>query len=189
MAFNVHDLKIWDNLFETIPEENWRNAPPSRAMVACLDFFIEKNVQTVLDIGCGIGRWAVYLAKHGLHVKGTDFSANALRIARKWAFDEGLKVEFSCRALTELAYPGEKFQSVVAALVLDNVSRTEMLAGINQMRESLVDDGYLFALFNPMTTKETIEAERECVNPTSGITRIDYTDSEIISAFNGFEHP
>ena len=156
-------------------------------MQACLDFFLQNGVQSVLDIGCGVGRWAIYLAKNGLQVKGTDFSKNALRLAKKWASEERLQIEFSRRALTESAFPGEKFQGVVAALILDNVPRKEMLTGINRTSKSLIDEGILFALFNPLMTKEMIKAQIDNENPTAEVTRINYTDSEIISAFAGFE--
>lgn len=184
---NPGDLQIWENLFAATPEEIWKTAPASQAMEACRDFFVENRVRSVLDIGCGVGRWAIYLAKNGLQVKGTDFSANAVRIARNWASEEELSVEFSCRTLTETAFPGERFDGVVAALILDNVSREEMLIGVNLIRECLVDKGYLFALFNPIDTREAMEAEFECENPTAGITQMNYTNSEIISAFRGFE--
>lgn len=62
-----------------------------------------------------------------------------------------------------------------------------MQTGINLIRESLIDEGYLFALFNPIMTKEMIKAQINGENPTAGVTRINYTDSEIISAFGGFE--
>ncbi len=185
-TYNANDLRSWENLFETIPVGFWRSAPPSKAMEACLDFFNQHNVKTVLDVGCGVGRWAVYLAKHGLQVKGTDFSERAIEIARKWALDERLNIEFTRRTLTEPAYPHEKFQGVVAALILDNVSPGEMLTGIEQIRESLDDDGCLFALFNPVRTDEVTETQIECENPTAGITQINYTDEEITSTFSGF---
>jgi hypothetical protein len=89
--------------------------------------------------------------------------------------------------LTETAFPDDTFDGIVAALILDNVSREEMLTGVNLMRECLVEEGYLFALFNPIDTREAIDAQIECENPTAGITQIKYTNSEIISAFRGFE--
>jgi cyclopropane fatty-acyl-phospholipid synthase-like methyltransferase len=184
---NPGDLQIWENLFAATPEEIWKTAPASKAMEACRDFFVENGVRSVLDIGCGVGRWAIYLAKNGLQVNGTDFSANAVRIARNWASEEGLSVEFTSRTLTETAFPGERFDGVVAALILDNVSREEMLIGVKLIRECLVDKGYLFALFNPIDTREAIEDRIECENPTAGITQMNYTNSEIISAFRGFE--
>jgi len=111
--YNPKDLQIWQRLFERVPPE-WKAAPPSRAMEACLAFFIEKGVRTVLDVGCGVGRWAMYLARHDLRVKGVDFSENAVRFAKEWAEEEGLDVVFDCNPLTETAFPGEKFEGVVA---------------------------------------------------------------------------
>jgi cyclopropane fatty-acyl-phospholipid synthase-like methyltransferase len=184
---NPGDLQIWENLFAATPEEIWKTAPASQAMEACRDFFVENGVRSVLDIGCGVGRWAIYLAKNGLQVKGTDFSANAVGIARNWASEEELSVEFSCRTLTETAFPGERFEGVVAALILDNVSREEMLIGVKLIRECLVGKGYLFALFNPIDTREARDAQFECENPTAGITQMNSTNSEIISALLGFE--
>ena len=47
-----------------------------------------------LDVGCGSGRDAVHLAKHGWRVTGVDFVDKALATARQRASDEGVEVEW-----------------------------------------------------------------------------------------------
>jgi SAM-dependent methyltransferase len=47
-----------------------------------------------LDVGCGTGRDAVYLTKHGWRVTGIDFAEEALAKARQRAADEGVQVEW-----------------------------------------------------------------------------------------------
>lgn len=47
-----------------------------------------------LDIGCGTGRDAVYLAKRGWQVTAVDFSEQALANARRRAAEEGTKVDW-----------------------------------------------------------------------------------------------
>jgi SAM-dependent methyltransferase len=47
-----------------------------------------------LDVGCGTGRDAVYLTKHGWQVTGVDFAEDALAKARHRAADEGVQVEW-----------------------------------------------------------------------------------------------
>lgn len=47
-----------------------------------------------LDVGCGSGRDAVYLAKRGWRVTGVDFAAEALAKARRRASEEGADVQF-----------------------------------------------------------------------------------------------
>lgn len=48
---------------------------------------------TVLDIACGYGRNALYLAGLGFHVTAVDFSETALRVLRKKAAEEGRNIE------------------------------------------------------------------------------------------------
>jgi SAM-dependent methyltransferase len=47
-----------------------------------------------LDVGCGTGRDAVYLTKHGWRVTGIDFAEDALAKAKVRAADEGVQVEW-----------------------------------------------------------------------------------------------
>jgi SAM-dependent methyltransferase len=47
-----------------------------------------------LDVGCGSGRDAVYLAKRGWRVTAVDFSEEALATARRRAAEEGAQVEW-----------------------------------------------------------------------------------------------
>lgn len=44
----------------------------------------------VLDVGCGPGRHALELARHGVHVHGVDISATFVQLAREAAAAEGL---------------------------------------------------------------------------------------------------
>ncbi len=47
-----------------------------------------------LDLGCGMGRHAIYLASHGWQVTGLDSVGRALRIARQRAGKAGLDINF-----------------------------------------------------------------------------------------------
>jgi SAM-dependent methyltransferase len=47
-----------------------------------------------LDVGCGTGRDAVYLAQHGWRVTGIDFAQDALAKAKQRAADEGVQIEW-----------------------------------------------------------------------------------------------
>jgi SAM-dependent methyltransferase len=183
-AFNPRDRDLWNGLFANVPPD-WRTAPPSSAMVGCREFLLRSGATSVLDLGCGVGRWAVYLARAGLEVSGSDFAENGLRYAEEWARAEDLRLRLRCCPITELPFPGERFDAVVAALVLDNVTREEMLAGIECIRASLADDGVVFASFNPVVTCADSGAIAED-NPTRGVTQTRYEDDELQVAFEGF---
>lgn len=173
---------IWNRIFADVPAE-WYTAPPSRAMVECTDFLRSGGARSVLDLGCGIGRWSVHFARAGMIVSGVDYAPNAVSLARRWAESEGLGIRFACRTVTAEAFPGETFDAVVAALVLDNITREEMGAAIERMRAALHPGGLAFCLFNPVA----VCAEDDADNPTTGLTRVVYQDAELIDAFSGFE--
>jgi cyclopropane fatty-acyl-phospholipid synthase-like methyltransferase len=186
MSFNAKDLRIWNRLFDDVPLQ-WRTAPPSEAMKACLACFRRHGVRTVWDVGCGIGRWSIFLAQAGFTVKGSDFAENGIRYASRWAAEEGLGIEFACAPLTRPPFPGQRFDAVVAALVLDNVSRAEMAQALQHMRSSLRANGLVFCVFNPILSREEVEKQKEAGNPTSGVTSVTYSDLDIQRAFAGFD--
>lgn len=89
-------------------------------MKDCLNFFERHKVAKVLDLGCGIGLWSVYLSKAGMRVKGVDFSINAIDFGTRWARRENLSIEFRCAPVTELAFPEDKFVSEARGPLLRN---------------------------------------------------------------------
>lgn len=185
-VLNRNDQKIWNRLFEDIPPQ-WKQAPPSQDMQDCLHFFQQHNVKSVLDLGCGVGLWAIFLSKAGLHVKGVDFAANAIEFADRWSQEENQQITFRCAAVTSDAFPGEAFDAVVAAKILDNISRREFEVARARIVSSLAAEGLLYCLFNPAATAQELEQEAASDNPTQGITHIVYSDEELPGLFPEFE--
>ena len=50
--------------------------------------------KSILDIGCGVGRHSIPLARHGYHVTGIDLSSGMLSQAKATALSEGVNVNF-----------------------------------------------------------------------------------------------
>lgn len=93
-----------------------------------------------IDLGCGTGSNAVFLAKHGFETVGVDLSRVALKKARKRIEDEGLgdRVRLVAADLTAPALPGVPgpFDLLVDYSTLDDLgpaARRDMAALIARL--------------------------------------------------------
>jgi SAM-dependent methyltransferase len=109
----------------------------------------------VLDIGCGTGRVAVYLARHGHRVVGIDISEAMLGRARERAKQEGIPpslLTWLQADVTSLALE-ERFGLAVFAYhgFMHLTSQSQQIAALERIRAHLVPGGGLaIALPNPV---------------------------------------
>lgn len=66
-----------------------------------------------LDVACGLGRNALFLAEHGFSVDAIDISAAGLAIARKKALGKGLTVNWIRADLDNFALPAQAYNLIV----------------------------------------------------------------------------
>ncbi len=66
-----------------LEDERLPSIPPSHCAQVAVDLFSEHGAQVVLDVGCGVGRDALYLSQHGFTVVGVDAAESAVCIARR----------------------------------------------------------------------------------------------------------
>ena len=83
---------------------------PNRFLVAEVDGLAPGRA---LDLACGAGRNAVWLAEQGWQVTGVDFSDVAIDNARRLAGDRGVAVEWLVADVVEWEPPADAFDLVV----------------------------------------------------------------------------
>jgi len=87
--------KSW--LFLRILDSRWANAEEeTRRIIKLLEKLGVERGSKILDLGCGNGRIAVHLAKHGYRVVGVDYSKVFIEDAKKKAEEHGVSdnIEF-----------------------------------------------------------------------------------------------
>jgi cyclopropane fatty-acyl-phospholipid synthase-like methyltransferase len=75
-----------------------------------------------VDLGCGTGANAVFLARHGFDVTGIDFAASGLAKARARAVEAGVRASFVQGDLTDLPEGLGQFDLLVDYGTLDDLS-------------------------------------------------------------------
>ncbi len=96
---------------------------------------------TVLDIGCGWGGLAIYLAQHwGVRVTGITLSEEQLRIARKEALraEVAHRVEFLLCDYREIM---QRFDRIVSVGMFEHVGKNHYPRLFRQLRANLVENG------------------------------------------------
>jgi len=103
---------------------------------------------SVLDVGCGVGRWSRELASRGARVTGIDLSPTMIAQAKRRAAVQG--VAERCRFLVQdLAAldAGQRFDLVLSVTVLQHILEPQALrAAVQRMVAHLAQGGTLIVL-------------------------------------------
>ncbi len=84
-----------DKIYRTMPLEEipWNIETPPKALVDLIESGKVKPCKAI-DLGCGAGNYAIYLASIGFDVTGVDISPTAIKIAKENAKEKGVKSNF-----------------------------------------------------------------------------------------------
>jgi 2-polyprenyl-3-methyl-5-hydroxy-6-metoxy-1,4-benzoquinol methylase len=106
------------------------------------------RAMTVLDAGCGIGRWSRRLARRGATVTGVDLAPSMIEEANRRVAAEGLRdrCRFRVGDVAELDL-GRRFERVLCVTVLQHIVDADRFhAAIERLAAHLADDGRLLVL-------------------------------------------
>jgi 2-polyprenyl-3-methyl-5-hydroxy-6-metoxy-1,4-benzoquinol methylase len=167
------DRESWESRYQG-EEFLWTDLP-NRFLVAETEAL---EPGRALDVACGEGRNAVWLAARGWRVTGVDFSAKALEKAQSLAERRGVEVDWVCADLREYQPPLQAFELVV---VLYLQLAAEMRETIFSRVASAVAPGGTFLL----VAHDASNLERGYGGPRN--SAVLYDADEVVSSLDGFE--
>ncbi|QLC34465.1 class I SAM-dependent methyltransferase [Halarchaeum sp. CBA1220] len=136
---------VYDAAYAGVP--NWDIGRPQRPFVHLAEAGLIRG--PVLDVGCGTGELALFLARRGLDVLGIDLSERAVAQAREKARWRRVPAQFlawDALRLPALADAGFAFETVVDSAmfhVLGDAERDRFVAGLERV---LRPGGWYFLL-------------------------------------------
>jgi 2-polyprenyl-3-methyl-5-hydroxy-6-metoxy-1,4-benzoquinol methylase len=110
-----------------------------------LEHSLRLEHKRVLDLGCGVGRLTVWLARKAQHVTGVDISEEMIRVAQSAAASEGLRnVTFQVYDGTTLLYGDASFDVIVCVGVLKYiVDEADFFRVIGEMCRTVASGGQI----------------------------------------------
>lgn len=106
------DIDYWEKVFESVEFKHWESSYPSPELVALAVAGVPKKGARILDVGCGGGIDAIFMANCGFRVIGVDISSAALRIARKRTKEARINMDWQRGNVLDLPINNESIDFV-----------------------------------------------------------------------------
>ncbi len=136
-------LSSWDDAYKTAPP--WDVGRPQPASVELVKAG-ELNSGSVLDVGCGTGENALYLAVNGFSVTGVDLTPRAIAAARAKAAERKLKADFRIGNALSLDFKDHTFGNVIDSGLFHTFPDDDRPAYAREIARVLAPKGKYFML-------------------------------------------
>lgn len=146
----------------------------------------QQDVKTVLDVSCGTGSQVFFLLEHGYQVVGADFSPELLKIARKRALAQKIKVKFIDGDMRTLRVG--QFDAVISIFnAVGHLTKSGFSKAIKNAASNLKNGGiFVFDIFNLEAMTDKTVAELACyVHKKINNTQILSTQCSTLDRVNG----
>ena len=144
------------------------------------------NTSNILDVGCGTGQTAAYLANtYGANVIGIDINPTMVAKAKKRMKQNRLEVNIIQASIENIPLPDDVFDFIISESVLSFVNKEK---AINEIFRLLKNGGRFIAIEQTMLNRLTEKEENEIIQ-FYGFKAL-YMENDWVSLLNqaGFKH-
>lgn len=153
-------IQDWNSFYEMVPADDvpWELGGPSFELTRSVKEGYIVAPSRVLDIGCGLGSQAIYLAKNGFEVFGIDIAASAIEKAKKLAMYNQAKVNFLQADATALPFQADSFDVIYDRGCFHHLKVHEQDAYKNELTRTLTDGGtFILVVFAQLLAATELE--------------------------------
>ena len=134
--------EFWDDFYK----DKERNVPffCDRPDENLIEYFEQETIKpcNVLEIGCGNGRNAIYLAQKGCTVTAIDLSKQAIAWAKEQAAVQNVNIQFICENIFKLNLESQKFDYIYDSGCFHHLSPHRRISYIQFINKYLKKNGY-----------------------------------------------
>jgi SAM-dependent methyltransferase len=134
----------WNARYSERDGARWSGRPNGRLVAEAADLAPGR----ALDVGCGEGADAVWLAGRGWFVTGIDISDVALSRARDAAERAGVAVEWVCGDALQVPFPARSFDLV--SMQYPALPKAAGEAAVRRLLDTVRPDGLLLAVYHDL---------------------------------------
>jgi SAM-dependent methyltransferase len=149
----------WDARYRERDGAMWSGRPNGRLVVEVGDL----TPGRALDVGCGEGADAIWLAHRGWTVTAVDISEVALRRAREAADREGVTVEWVCGDALHAQFPAGSFDLV--SMQYPALPKAAGDAAVRTLLDSVRAGGLLLAVYHDLDDEHREHMKARGVDP------------------------
>jgi SAM-dependent methyltransferase len=142
-VFEGPALISWEDAYKINPP--WDIGRPQPAFVEVVRKG-ELKKSTTLDVGCGTGENALFLAENGFSAVGVDLSARAIEAAKAKASERKLNVDFRVANALALDFDSSSFDNVIDSGLFHTFNDMERIAFASAISRVLTANGGYFML-------------------------------------------
>jgi tellurite methyltransferase len=112
-----------------------------------MDYFSRKDCISLmaLDLGCGEGRYAVFLASLGASVVAVDRSSVGIEKLSDKAKKRRLKIDALAMDIADFDFSENRYDIIVAATILDHLPQEILAETVSKIKTALKPGGILYA--------------------------------------------
>ena len=179
----VEGKSAWNEIHGGCGFENFSSRPFLEAALPELQFAVPHP--TVLEYGCGTGPGSCFLAENGFQVNGIDLIPTAIEMAKGFAVQRGLHINFWVQDIVELPAVGKTYDLIVDSYCLQCIVFDEDRQKVFSTVQARLSTNGVYLISTAMFDSHRFDAGQPILDTTAGREYHSYGSEELIDACTG----